>query len=713
MDNLTSIKRIGVVKHSYDQWSTLSKKFNLEKAPDYADVRLDSTGVCGIFINGAFLEANTGRYVNRIAAFECTSLLKEGENTIELKLGDHYYQPTGNQIFERTGTRFSCVAIELTVKNGTDVTKIITDETWDCDDELSCFSEVTKAEYERFWLHAALWKEQKEISVDPCVLKLQDEEYKKTLLKKSANYINIDNVVEQDEEHIIYDLGKLYVGYLEIEYEAKEEGNIELFFDYTEKLSDFAANAPIIKMLSLTEPLKKGSDKLFLLHRRAFRYLKVQHKKDVNVLNIRLRESKKTYSQSGWFRCEDELLNKIWEVGKYTLDVNRHQEYESCPRNEMKFFSGDAIIEALVDYYTSGDPTLTDASLSLTEIDSNLGIRHNRLQRGISLWDYPAWRILMAYNHYKYFGDRDFVKNYFDELKTCMEWLMDRMNSRYLIYQYPVFAAPMYASLSVTEYNSSSDRLGEKPLLNALLYKCLLCMSELAEIVKDDISAKWRELAEKVKAAINTHLWSEEKKAYMDTFNTEYIPEDGNALCVLFGISDEERSKEALKTIQQENWTPYGASMINSEKMKIRNQLKTISPVMNMYEAEARFLQNDEESALELIRLCWGGMIKKGAETFWEFIPNHPTERWDIPSHGWAAGCTYLLGAYVLGIRPEKAGYEEVLFAPCESLDNYYGVVPTAKGEIAVKKQNKKYTLVIPKSVKVSTEIKELEIIEY
>ncbi len=293
-----------------------------------------------------------------------------------------------------------------------------------------------------------------------------------------------------------------------------------------------------------------------------------------------------------------------------------------------------------------------------------------------------------------------------------MDWLLDRMNSRYLIYQYPVFSAPMYASLSATEYNSSTDRLGEKPLLNALLYKSLLCMSEFAETVNDENASVWRELAQSVKNAINTYLWCEEKGAYMDTFNMEYIPEDGNALCVLFGISDKDRSQKVLETIQRENWTPYGASMINSEQMKIRDRLKTISPVMNMYEAEARFLQNDEESALELIRLCWGGMIKKGAGTFWEFVPNHPTERWDIPSHGWASGCTYLLSAYVLGIRPEKAGYEEVLFAPCEILDNYYGVIPTVKGEIAVKK-HEKYTLVIPKGVKVKTDIQDVKIIEY
>ena len=701
MDNLTSIKRIGTIKHSGSEWSEISKKIFLGKKPANAFIRIDATGVCGIFINGKFLEATTGRYVNRVASFECASLLNQGENTITLKLGNHYYQPVFMEIFNRSENMFSSVAAEIII----DGSLFVTDENWFSTDKLYCFSDVTTAEYERFWLSSALWKELK-VSVNDAIYKVVGENYNPN---ESLNgIIEINNLVEND----IYDLGKLYVGYLLIDCVAKNDTEIQLTFDYTENAQDILNEIPVTKRLKINEEIKKGSHNHIVLRRRAFRYLKISHNDDVKINSVKLILSQKPNNSLGYFESEDDILNKAWQVGKYTLLVNMHQEYESCPRNEMKFFAGDAIIEALVDYYTFFDGSLVDASMALTEFDTNVGLRHNRFDRNVSLWDYPAWRILIAYNHYLYFNDTSLVKKYYDELKINLQWLIDKMNSRYLIYQFPVFSAPMYQGSSPLEYNSSTDRWGEKPLLNALLYKCLLAMSEFAEIVSDNCKNQWLDLAKKVKEAINEHLWSEEKEAYLDTFDTSYIPEDGNALAVLFGIADK-KAEKVLNTVKRENWTPYGASMINSKKIKIRGHYETISPVMNMYEAEARFLNNDEKNALELIRLCWGGMLKKGAGTFWEFIPNHETERWDIPSHGWASGCTYLLSAYVLGVRPNKAGFEETLFSPADTLDNFKGVIPTKKGLIAVKKEKGKYTVAIPKNVKLITEIKDIEIIEY
>ena len=79
------------------------------------------------------------------------------------------------------------------------------------------------------------------------------------------------------------------------------------------------------------------------------------------------------------------------------------------------------------------------------------------------------------------------------------------------------------------------------------------------------------------------------------------------------------------------------------------------------------------------------------------------------------------MSAFVLGVRPLEAGYEKLLFAPSCELDSFEGVVPTAKGLVAVKCETleggkKKFTLVLPKNTAFETEIPEnatIEIIEY
>jgi hypothetical protein len=110
-------------------------------------------------------------------------------------------------------------------------------------------------------------------------------------------------------------------------------------------------------------------------------------------------------------------------------------------------------------------------------------------------------------------------------------------------------------------------------------------------------------------------------------------------------------------------------------------------------------------------------MIRKGAKTFWEYATNHPTDCWQYRAHAWSAGCTYLLSAYVLGIRPQKAGYEEVLFRPCEGVSYFKGVIPTPKGEIAVCSDGQKgYTIAIPRGMVLKADLPQdaaLKVIEY
>lgn len=65
----------------------------------------------------------------------------------------------------------------------------------------------------------------------------------------------------------------------------------------------------------------------------------------------------------------------------------------------------------------------------------------------------------------------------------------------------------------------------------------------------------------------------------------------------------------------------------------------TISPLFCTYEAESRFLVDDDDAALELMKRVWDSMLNMGAQTFWEFCHNEE-KRWPIPSHAWSAGCT-------------------------------------------------------------------------
>ena len=79
-----------------------------------------------------------------------------------------------------------------------------------------------------------------------------------------------------------------------------------------------------------------------------------------------------------------------------------------------------------------------------------------------------------------------------------------------------------------------------------------------------------------------------------------------------------------------------------------------------------------------------------------------------------------ILSAYVMGIRPQTAGYGEILFQPSGNIASFKGVVPTPHGEIAVRCETvdsqKHYTLAIPHGIPLKTQLPKnatLQVIEY
>lgn len=709
----TSINWVGIVKTSGDEWSYYTKKILLTEKPDFASIRMDSQGICGIYVNGEFLETSCGRYFHRITYVEITSLLQEGQNEILFKLGSHFFQPTGFAVRERRGSWYSAVAAEIEIQHGEHVEKLVTDETWECtsDDGQSVpevFSQVNYADYQRFWENAVLMREPKKPQIPKEISKLTGDDYVAYANRPWQFWKSPENITDTQNNGVIeriYDFGKLHVGYIQLEYTAECDSEITLLFDFFDTLDDFTEKAQmpwVVERLAIKVPIQKGQHKVQLLRRRACHYIKTEIPSGVSIQDFKFRLSMMTSEQTGWFSSSDKMLNEMWEIGKYTLHVNKHQEYECCPRHEMKYFSGDGSLEALIDYYAFGGKDLTNASISLTEIASNVGIRLDVYNNDWGLWDFVAWRIIMVHNWYRYFNDVETIRQYYDELVTAMEWMIHRAGKDYLIYQFPLWWEPFYCQSDSVEYTCSYDRLGEKPLMNALYYKSLLCMAELSDAMGDERGLKWRQRAAQVHTAFNERLWSEKEEAYLDTYDTSYIPQEGNAMAVLYGLADEDKTKKILETLKRENWTEYGSGILSKEVVHSMGGKAASSPLMVTLEVEARFQSGDSEGGMELMRRFWGYMLERKVGTFWEYTPEVLGR-----CHGWGGGCTYLIGACIMGIRPAEPGYQKLHFEPYQGLDSFVGVVPTARGLVAVKctdvSGKKQYELVLPQGTEIET----------
>lgn len=744
-----NIKWISTKKVDGDEWVTYTKKFEACKEVKSALFRFETDCTCAIFVNGEFVISGTGRLPERVNCHEVTSKIKKGENEIKMVLGSQYYQERALEFKTRRGYWFNSAAFELCVEfNDGEKLVVESDSSWEADtgEEKLPAKEtmrVTPIEYDMFWKNAALWVEP-ELNRKPIpaeVEKVVGKEYVDYATTPAPEFVYPigvveTNMIEKDggfiadadksgDPYIIFDFGRLVVGYTDFDYKADADTRVLLFHDSSESVEDFAPDSPRrynINKIGINQPLKAGEGNSLVLRRRAYRYLKMQFAEGVNISfnNLKVRPCMFPAAQHGWFNCSDEMLNDAWEVGKYTLQVNKQQEYESCPRNEMQFFSGDGRMDAWVDLYAFGDMELMNASLAVKHDETCTGVLFtDRFNKNVHQWDYYGWRIVCIYDYYKMTGDKEFVKRYFDEGRNIVEWYLERCDYNNLIFQKPCFTSSFTFQLGQNDWSCSDGRLGEKPYLNAILYASLVQMAEMARFIgKKKLAKRWEAKAKIVKNAINERLWSEEEQSYMDELDY-YIAQDTNIIPILFGVADEKRAKAALKTMKEKLWSPYGSTILDRPYTQARGGNATISPMMCTYEAMMRFEYGEPDDALELIRRVWGTMLKKGARTFWEYSPNNDTDKWDIPSHAWAGGCTYLLSAYVLGIRPTAPNYKAMVFEPkpCD-LENFKGVVPTAQGLIAASfdKKANKFVLAVPKKVEVEFKLPEgceIEVINY
>ncbi|MBQ7901095.1 MAG: alpha-L-rhamnosidase N-terminal domain-containing protein, partial [Clostridia bacterium] len=424
------------------EWIVYTKEVITDKQIKSAVIRFETDCTCAVYVNDNFIISGTGRTPERVNCHEVTSRLVTGTNEIKVVLGGAYYQQRGLNITNFRGYRLSSFAMELCVEYS-DGTKLVipTDSSWtaNIDGQSVPATEtmpVTDAEYYTMWSNATPWLEPKlhAPAIDDAVIKTAGSAYANYARREAPEYIYPSCVAQtnmkecggkyipdagcDETPYIIYDFGRLVIGYSDILYNAKSDTMATLHYDFSEKISDFDHDPKnqwtyVIEALIIKQKLSNGDNSAFNLRRRAFRLLKIEFEKDsvIELDGVRVKPCLFPAEKHGWFNCSDPMLNEMWETGKYTLQVNKHQEYESCPRNEMEFFAGDGYIDALIDLYAFGDERLLNTSLSLNFSEACTGITHTAdFNKSRHQWDYYGWRIICVYLHYKVTGDKEFLK---------------------------------------------------------------------------------------------------------------------------------------------------------------------------------------------------------------------------------------------------------------------------------------------------------------
>jgi hypothetical protein len=431
-----------------------------------------------------------------------------------------------------------------------------------------------------------------------------------------------------------------------------------------------------------------------------------------------LRETPAT--MRGHFLSSDDLLNRIWYAGAYTLNlnqltpgtrvadgaINESRLLLDGAKRDRAVWSGDHMISDLTDYYVS-DPAYAGDSDALfldhpasaaTFITPAAGVMSlpgplpgacspNPLLLNVCVtWStsYSLAVIPAVYDYYLYTGDLSYVRTHWPAVAREMEWDATQTGKDGLI--------------KVDATNSASWNLemisGKLTYVNALYDLALQDAAKLAGALGNRSEAKqWHSGAATVKRAVNHELWNRRTGVYdaSTKLRGNYI-QDANVTAVMAGIPSAARSKRILALLGRKLHTRFGPAV--AAKPIPAGYKDDISPYMGSFNVLTDFADGRDSAALSMIRREWGYMVNHdpgGVE--WERIqPNGIPAGGslgvvsDSSAHAWSTGPTPALSEYVVGVRPTAPGFAHWQVAPRTSgLRWAQGVVPTPRGPISVR----------------------------
>ncbi|MBN2506134.1 MAG: alpha-L-rhamnosidase [Verrucomicrobia bacterium] len=368
----------------------------------------------------------------------------------------------------------------------------------------------------------------------------------------------------------------------------------------------------------------------------------------------------------GSFTCSDARLNRIWQVGAYTVHLNMQEYLWDGIKRDRLVWLGDMHPEVSTLHAVFGFNEVVPRSLDLTRDATPV----TEWMNGIS--SYSMWWVLIHEDLWLHHGSRPYLEAQQPYLTALLKRLASLIGPD---------GKERIDGMRFLDWPSSPNPQGVTAGLQALLVMTLESGARLLTTLGDtpsaqrcaDAAARGRRVVPGVNGS-----------------------KSGAALLALAGMRD---AKETADTVLKAGG-PRG-----------------LSTFYGFYVLQALAASGDAHTALEFIRTYWGAMLDLGATTFWEdfnldWTPNAaridepvPPGKKDIHGdfgaycyagfrhslcHGWASGPTAWLSQHVLGVKPVEPGCRRVRVAPqLGDLQWAEGAYPTPRGPIRVRHERR------------------------
>ena len=461
---------------------------------------------------------------------------------------------------------------------------------------------------------------------------------------------------------IVLDFGREVFGNVEIGIAGSGSGVIDL--GYSERLEDGRVK-PNFSGINYTDRviLNKGRLDWQGFEPRAFRYLQIEFRwcsRAVALEYVKVNQTTYPVQHAGYFECSDRLLNEIWRVGAYTAHLCMEDTFIDCPWRERAQWWGDARIESRVAYYAFDDTALLAQGLrqiAQTQQPDGMICGMYPASEDRLVPDFALFWVFSILDHYAFTDDIGMVRELYPNVKRLLSWFEKHSDNDGLLLNVPGWLFIDWADL---------DKHGNVTALNCLYYQGLRIASVLATIIgQEDEAAEYAEATNKLKMAINKHLYSVKQGLYadcrVDGKLADKFSHQANILAALFELPDHYQKSTIYR------------QLMNGSLPEIN------TPYFMSHLLETLYAGERHDDALNIIRKKWGDMIKAGATTFWEhFTPEHSL------CHGWSTSPTRDLIAEYVGIKPALGSHRFTIAPHTGDLTWAQGTINTNAGPLTV-----------------------------
>ncbi|MBE6658706.1 MAG: hypothetical protein E7604_09705 [Ruminococcaceae bacterium] len=489
-----------------------------------------------------------------------------------------------------------------------------------------------------------------------------------------------DNVA--DGMYLTFDLGIESAGIFSIDIDVPKD--TEILVGWGEHLDDLRPRTWIGRCFALRYKAHAGRNTFsgpFL--RLGLRYLQLHiYSERATVYYAGIKPTDYPLDYTPYFKCDDHLHNKIYEVCLRTLQTCMHEHYEDCPWREQALYSMDSRNQMLCGYYTFGETEFAKAAIRLMA----LSLREDGMLElcspavvSITIPSFSAIFVTQLQEYLLYSGDfafaeemmptaRAIVAAFTAQLDNEKQLLKCRKESIYWNFYEWQSGLDGHIGGSMDE----EDRTYDAPM-NAFFSMALRSIAKLEQSLGNHTAAK-DYLAQKaaLDARMNALFWDAEHGVYASFVKGSeryHYAELTNALIVYTDACPADKEDSVLAALAAKTMLPV-----------------TLSHSIFKYESLLRRPDKYAKAVFDEIADVFGTMLYNNATTFYETVDGaRAFSNAGSLCHGWSAIPTYLYHAYVLGLKPTEDGYASYEIKPLDTgIHGAEGLVITPRGTITL-----------------------------